>query len=151
MPRSAATRRWRSRKPISIPPRPRAQWRYSAKYGDTVRVLTMGGGFSVELCGGTHVNRTGDIGLFKITSEGGVAAGVRRIEAVTGAPALAYLNDAEEQLKQAASLVKGSRENLLDKLGGLLERNRQLEKELEQLSTRPPALQVMTWRHRRLR
>ena len=97
------------------------------------------------------MNRTGDIGLFKITSEGGVAAGVRRIEAVTGAPALAYLNDAEEQLKQAASLVKGSRENLLDKLGGLLERNRQLEKELEQLRPRPPALQVMTWRHRRSR
>ncbi len=109
---------------------------FGEKYGDTVRVLTMGGGFSVELCGGTHVNRTGDIGLFKITSEGGVAAGVRRIEAVTGAPALAYLNDAEEQLKQAASLVKGSRENLLDKLGGLLERNRQLEKELEQLKAK---------------
>ncbi len=109
---------------------------FGEKYGDTVRVLTMGGGFSVELCGGTHVNRTGDIGLFKITSEGGVAAGVRRIEAVTGAPALAYLNDAEEQLKEAASLVKGSRENLLDKLGGLLERNRQLEKELEQLKAK---------------
>lgn len=109
---------------------------FGEKYGDTVRVLTMGGGFSVELCGGTHVNRTGDIGLFKITSEGGVAAGVRRIEAVTGAPALTYLNDAEEQLKQAASLIKGSRENLLDKLGGLLERNRQLEKELEQLKAK---------------
>src|SRR3546814_2029826 len=90
---------------------------FGEKYGDSVRVLTMGGGFSVELCGGTHVNRTGDIGLFKITSEGGVAAGVRRIEAVTGAPALAYLNAAEEQLKEAANLVKGSRDNLLDKLG----------------------------------
>jgi len=109
---------------------------FGEKYGDSVRVLTMGGGFSVELCGGTHVNRTGDIGLFKITSEGGVAAGVRRIEAVTGAQALAYLNDAEEQLKEAANLVKGSRENLLDKLGGLLERNRQLEKELEQLKAK---------------
>ncbi|PAU58263.1 alanine--tRNA ligase [Pseudomonas indica] len=109
---------------------------FGEKYGDQVRVLTMGGGFSVELCGGTHVSRTGDIGLFKITSEGGVAAGVRRIEAVTGAAALAYLNNAEEQLKEAAALVKGSRENLLDKLVGVLERNRQLEKELEQLKAK---------------
>ncbi|MNQ87271.1 Alanine--tRNA ligase [compost metagenome] len=96
----------------------------------------MGGGFSVELCGGTHVSRTGDIGLFKIVSEGGVAAGVRRIEAVTGSAALAYLNGAEEQLKEAAGLVKGSRDNLLDKLSALLERNRQLEKELEQLKAK---------------
>lgn len=109
---------------------------FGEKYGESVRVLTMGSGFSVELCGGTHVDRTGDIGLFKITSEGGVAAGVRRIEAVTGAQALAYLNEAEEQLKEAASLVKGSRENLLDKLCGILERNRQLEKELEQLKAK---------------
>ncbi|MEW6310085.1 MAG: alanine--tRNA ligase [Pseudomonadota bacterium] len=109
---------------------------FGEKYGDTVRVLSMGGGFSVELCGGTHVARTGDIGLFKIISEGGVAAGVRRIEAVTGAAALAYLNQAEEQLREAAGLVKGSRDNLLDKLAGVLERNRQLEKELEQLKAK---------------
>ncbi len=109
---------------------------FGEKYGDRVRVLTMGGGFSVELCGGTHVKRTGDIGLFKIISEGGVAAGVRRIEAVTGEQALAYLNGAEEQLKEAAMLVKGSRDNLLDKLGAVLERNRQLEKELEQLKAK---------------
>ena len=109
---------------------------FGEKYGDQVRVLTMGGGFSVELCGGTHVKRTGDIGLFKIVSEGGVAAGVRRIEAVTGEQALAYLNGAEEQLKEAAALVKGSRDNLLDKLGAVLERNRQLEKELEQLKAK---------------
>jgi len=109
---------------------------FGEKYGDQVRVLTMGGGFSVELCGGTHVKRTGDIGLFKIISEGGVAAGVRRIEAVTGEQALAYLNTAEEQLKEAASLVKGSRDNVLDKLGAILERNRQLEKELEQLKAK---------------
>ncbi|MFV9657289.1 alanine--tRNA ligase [Pseudomonas sp. NY15366] len=109
---------------------------FGEKYGDQVRVLSMGGDFSVELCGGTHVARTGDIGLFKIVSEGGVAAGVRRIEAVTGAAALAYLNGAEEQLKEAASLVKGSRDNVLDKLSALIERNRQLEKELEQLKAK---------------
>ncbi|AZZ45968.1 alanine--tRNA ligase [Pseudomonadaceae bacterium SI-3] len=109
---------------------------FGEKYGDQVRVLTMGGGFSVELCGGTHVKRTGDIGLFKIISEGGVAAGVRRIEAVTGEQALAYLNTAEEQLKEAASLVRGTRDNVLDKLGAVLERNRQLEKELEQLKAK---------------
>ncbi|WP_068828349.1 alanine--tRNA ligase [Pseudomonas sp. BMS12] len=109
---------------------------FGEKYGDDVRVLTMGGGFSVELCGGTHVARTGDIGLFKITSEGGVAAGVRRIEGVTGAAALAWLNGAEEQLKEAAALVKGSRDNVLDKLSALVERNRQLEKELEQLKAK---------------
>lgn len=109
---------------------------FGEKYGDQVRVLSMGGDFSVELCGGTHVSRTGDIGLFKITSEGGVASGVRRIEAVTGAAALAYLNGAEEQLKEAAGLVKGSRDNLLDKLSSLIERNRQLEKELEQLKAK---------------
>ncbi len=109
---------------------------FGEKYGDQVRVLSMGGGFSVELCGGTHVSRTGDIGLFKIVSEGGVAAGVRRIEALTGEHALNYLNSAEEQLKEAAALVKGSRDNLLDKLGGVIERNRQLEKELEQLKAK---------------
>ncbi|HCP53269.1 MAG TPA: alanine--tRNA ligase [Pseudomonas sp.] len=109
---------------------------FGEKYGDQVRVLTMGDGFSVELCGGTHVSRTGDIGVFKITSEAGVAAGVRRIEAVTGAQALAYLNGAEEQLKEAAQLVKGSRDNLLDKLTAVLERNRQLEKDLEQLKAK---------------
>ena len=109
---------------------------FGEKYGDQVRVLSMGGDFSVELCGGTHVSRTGDIGLFKITSESGVAAGIRRIEGVTGAAALAWLNSAEDQLKEAASLVKGSRENVLDKLTALLERNRQLEKELEQLKSK---------------
>jgi alanyl-tRNA synthetase len=108
---------------------------FGEKYGDSVRVLSMGE-FSVELCGGIHAKRTGDIGLLKIVSEGGVAAGVRRIEAVTGVAALDYLNGAEEQLKEAAALVKGSRDNLLDKLAGVLERNRQLEKELEQLKAK---------------
>ncbi|MFT5780871.1 MAG: alanyl-tRNA synthetase [Pseudomonas sp.] len=109
---------------------------FGEKYGDNVRVLSMGGSFSVELCGGTHVSRTGDIALFKITSEGGVAAGVRRIEALTGAAALAYLNEAQEQLKEAAVLVKGTRDNVLDKLAAVLERNRLLEKELEQLKAK---------------
>ncbi|WP_061290576.1 alanine--tRNA ligase [Azotobacter vinelandii] len=108
---------------------------FGEKYGDNVRVLSMGD-FSIELCGGIHARRTGDIGLFKIVGEGGVAAGVRRIEAVTGAGALDYLNAAEEQLKEVAGLLKGSRDNLLDKLAGLLERNRQLEKELEQLKAK---------------
>ncbi|MBA6132929.1 alanine--tRNA ligase [Pseudomonas juntendi] len=109
---------------------------FGEKYGDTVRVLTMGGDFSVELCGGIHAKRTGDISLFKIISEGGVASGVRRIEAVTGAAALAYLNAAEEQVKEAAQLVKGNRDNLIDKLSAVLERNRHLEKQLEQLQAK---------------
>ena len=109
---------------------------FGEKYGERVRVLTMGGDFSVELCGGIHAKRTGDIALFKITSESGVASGVRRIEAVTGATALALLNNAEEQVKEAASLLKGSRENVLDKLQAVLERNRQLEKQLEQLQAK---------------
>lgn len=109
---------------------------FGEKYGDNVRVLSMGGDFSVELCGGIHANRTGDIGLLKIISEGGVASGVRRIEAVTGAQALAYLNAGEEQLKEAANLVKGSRDNLIDKLSAVLERNRLLEKQLEQLQAK---------------
>ncbi|MBC3467168.1 alanine--tRNA ligase [Pseudomonas sp. RW10S2] len=109
---------------------------FGEKYGDTVRVLSMGGDFSVELCGGIHAKRTGDISLFKIISEGGVASGVRRIEAITGASALAYLNAAEEQVKEAAQLVKGNRDNLIDKLSAVLERNRQLEKQLEQLQAK---------------
>ena len=105
---------------------------FGEKYGDEVRVLSMGDGFSVELCGGTHASRTGDIGVFKIVSESGVAAGVRRVEGVSGAAALDWLNAADEQLREAAALVKGSRDNVLDKLSAVLERNRQLEKELEQ-------------------
>ncbi|WP_263260993.1 alanine--tRNA ligase [Pseudomonas sp. RIT-PI-S] len=109
---------------------------FGEKYGDRVRVLTMGGDFSVELCGGIHAKRTGDIAVFKITSESGVASGVRRIEAVTGANALSLLNSAEEQVREAATLLKGSRDNVLDKLQSLLERNRQLEKQLEQLQAK---------------
>lgn len=109
---------------------------FGEKYGDEVRVLTMGNGFSVELCGGTHVSRTGDIGLFKITAESGIASGVRRIEAVTGAGALAWVADTEERLREAAATVKGSRDNVLDKLSALVERSRLLEKEVEQLKAK---------------
>ncbi|CEA06223.1 alanyl-tRNA synthetase [Pseudomonas saudimassiliensis] len=109
---------------------------FGEKYGDQVRVLSMGGGFSVELCGGTHVERTGDIGLFRITAEGGIASGVRRIEAITGQAALDWVNESEEQLRQAAQLVKGSRDNLLEKLAAVVDRNRQLEKDLEQLKAK---------------
>jgi len=108
---------------------------FGEKYGDAVRVLRMGD-FSMELCGGTHVNRTGDIGLFKIISEGGVAAGVRRIEAVTGQNALDWVDQNEARLDDVAELVKGSRDNLNDKVRQLVDRNRSLEKELEQLKAK---------------
>lgn len=112
---------------------------FGEKYGDSVRVLSMGDGFSVELCGGIHVKRTGDIGVFKIVSEGGVAAGVRRIEAITGEAAWQWLSSSDEQLKQAASLVKGNRDNVLDKLGAALDHSRQLEKEIAQLKAKAAA------------
>ncbi|EIT70663.1 alanyl-tRNA synthetase [Hydrocarboniphaga effusa AP103] len=105
---------------------------FGEKYGDEVRVLAMGD-FSTELCGGTHVTRTGDIGLFKIVSEGGVAAGVRRIEAITGENALAYVGNLESKFKQAADLVRAGRDDLADKIEQVLDRSRQLEKELAAL------------------
>jgi alanyl-tRNA synthetase len=105
---------------------------FGEKYGDEVRVLRMGD-FSSELCGGTHVSRTGDIGLFKIISEGGVAAGVRRIEAITGQRALEWIRTEEVRLNDVTHLVKGDRDNVVDKVRQLVERQRQLEKELEQL------------------
>ncbi len=105
---------------------------FGEKYDDNVRVLSMGGdNFSIELCGGTHARRTGDIGVFHIVSEGGVAAGVRRIEAVTGAGALAWLDESEAQLSQIAGLLKGSRDNAVEKVQQVLDRVKQLEKELE--------------------
>jgi len=105
---------------------------FGEKYGAQVRVLRMGD-FSTELCGGTHVQRTGDIGLMKIVSETGIAAGVRRIEAVTAQRALDWLKDAEARLIRIAGLVKGDRESVDDKVRQLLERSRGLEKELDQL------------------
>ncbi len=107
---------------------------FGEKYGDVVRVLSMGNdGFSVELCGGTHVARTGDIGLLRITSEGGVAAGVRRIEARTGEGALAWLNEGEQVLAEVAEAVKGNRDSVSGKVRQLLDRQRDLEKELDRL------------------
>ena len=105
---------------------------FGEKYGDEVRVLAMGD-HSTELCGGTHVSRTGDIGLFKILSEGGVAAGVRRIEATTGEGAMNFVRDTEAKLKAAADLVRSGRDDLVDKIQGALERSKQLEKELAAL------------------
>ncbi|MCC5860643.1 MAG: alanine--tRNA ligase [Gammaproteobacteria bacterium] len=105
---------------------------FGDKYGDRVRVLRVGE-FSTELCGGTHVERAGDIGLFKIVAEGGVAAGVRRIEAVTGDGALAWVRANEEALGRVAGLVRASREDAEEKVRQALERTRQLEKELEKL------------------
>ena len=105
---------------------------FGEKYGDEVRVLSIGE-FSTELCGGTHVQRAGDIGLFKITSEAGVASGVRRIEAVTGQRALDWIGADEARLLTIADLVKSSRDAVDDKVRQLLERTRKLEKELEQI------------------
>jgi alanyl-tRNA synthetase len=105
---------------------------FGEKYGDEVRVLKMGE-FSTELCGGTHVSRTGDIGLFKIVSEAGVASGVRRIEAVTGAGALAYVADEERRLGELAHLLSGNGDEVVDKLRQLFERQKKLERELESL------------------
>lgn len=105
---------------------------FGEKYDDHVRVLSMGD-FSTELCGGIHAKRTGDIGLFRIVAESGTAAGVRRIEAVTGEGALANLHAQSEQLQDIAQLLKGDSQNLNEKVRSVLERTRQLEKELQQL------------------
>jgi alanyl-tRNA synthetase len=108
---------------------------FGEKYEKDVRVLRLGE-FSMELCGGTHVQRAGDIGLFKITGESGVASGVRRIEALTGAAALEYVERSDSLLKDLAALVRGSREDLAAKVGEQLERSRQLEREVRSLRDR---------------
>jgi alanyl-tRNA synthetase len=108
---------------------------FGEKYDKDVRVLRMGD-FSMELCGGTHVQRAGDIGLFKIVSEGGVASGVRRIEALTGDGALRYVEHNDDLVKDLAGLVRGSREDVADKVREQLERTRQMEREIRTLKDR---------------
>lgn len=108
---------------------------FGEKYGDEVRVLKMGD-FSTELCGGTHVGRTGDIGLFKIVSEAGVASGVRRIEAVTGAGALAWVADEERRLAEFSQLLSSSGDEAVEKLRQLFDRQKKLERELESLRSK---------------
>ncbi len=108
---------------------------FGEKYGDEVRMLRLGD-FSTELCGGTHVQRAGDIGLCKIISEAGIASGVRRIEALTGQGALEYVEKTESQLREIAQLVKGTQDDSSNKVQQVLEKNRKLEKELEQLKAK---------------
>ncbi|EFZ7648714.1 alanine--tRNA ligase [Shigella flexneri] len=111
---------------------------FGEKYDERVRVLSMGD-FSTELCGGTHASRTGDIGLFHIISESGTAAGVRRIEAVTGEGAITTVHADSDRLSEVAHLLKGDSNNLADKVRSVLERTRQLEKELQQLKEQAAA------------
>ncbi len=118
---------------------------FGEKYGERVRVLTMGDGFSVELCGGTHAKRTGDIGLFRITSESGIASGVRRIEAVTGAGAFDYMTQAQKKLAIAAQMLKTAPDSVVEKLDALLAHNRQLEKELVALKSKLAAASIDEW------
>jgi len=112
---------------------------FGEKYGDEVRVVSMGSpgpartAFSVELCGGTHVRRTGDIGLFRVTSEGAVSAGVRRIEAVTGAAALSSIAETEGQLAEAAALLRASPADVASRVGQLVEDRRRLERQVAEL------------------
>lgn len=108
---------------------------FGEKYGEQVRMLSFGD-FSTELCGGTHVHRTGDLGLFKITDEQGVAAGVRRLEAVTGQGALDWVTDTDRRLREVASLMRAGRDDVMDKARQLVERARGLEKQVDQLGRR---------------
>lgn len=114
---------------------------FGEKYGEEVRVLSMGE-FSMELCGGTHVERSGDIGLFKITTETGIAAGIRRIEAITGEKALNWIEKTENELQKAADLLKVNRYELVAKLEQFLQRNREQEKQIEKLKAQMAHAQV---------
>jgi alanyl-tRNA synthetase len=105
---------------------------FGDKYGDSVRVVKIGD-FSTELCGGTHVHASGEIGLFKLHSEGGIAAGVRRVEAFTGQGALELIHNYEQRLKEIGNLVRGTPDDAADKVRKLLDRQRELEREIEKL------------------
>ena len=107
---------------------------FDEKYAAEVRVLTMGDGFSIELCGGTHASRTGDIGIFRIISEQGIASGVRRIEAVTGGSALQRIESLEDSQAESAELLKSDKDNYIEKLRSLIAQNRKLEKEVSKLN-----------------
>ena len=107
---------------------------FGEKYSAEVRVLTMGGGYSIELCGGTHAGRTGDIGIFRVVSEQGIASGVRRIEGITGAAALAGIESLEDSAAESAELLKSDKENYIEKLRLLIKQNRKFEKEISQLN-----------------
>lgn len=109
---------------------------FGEKYDAEVRVLTMGEGFSMELCGGTHARCTGDIGLLKVVSESGVASGVRRIDALTGKAALDYCGRGESMLSELSAMVRGSRDSVVDKYRALADRTRNLEKEIERLNAK---------------
>jgi len=109
---------------------------FGEKYGSEVRVLSMGGDFSVELCGGTHANRTGDIGLFKISTESSVSAGVRRIEAVTGEAAVAYCDELQDTVAEMAIVLRAARHNVADKARQVVEDNRKLQKEIDALKSK---------------
>ncbi|MCW8194017.1 alanine--tRNA ligase [Proteobacteria bacterium 005FR1] len=109
---------------------------FGEKYGDQVRVLTMGDGFSVELCGGTHARRTGDIGLMRIVAESGIAAGVRRIEAVTGRGALRLFDQQQQRLAELARLLKAAPDRVVEKAEQVIAGNRQLEKEMSALKAK---------------
>ncbi len=109
---------------------------FGEKYGDQVRVVSIGTEFSVELCGGTHVSRTGDIGLLKVSAETSVAAGVRRIESVTGMRALELCDNQQDSITEIASIVRGSRTTVCDKVQGIVDENRRLQKEIEKLKNK---------------
>ena len=111
---------------------------FGEKYDDPVRVLSLGN-YSVELCGGTHVSRAGDVGLFKIVSEGGIAAGVRRIVALTGEAALSWVHSMEDRIERIAHSMKADAETVVDRVDAMLARSRELERDLERLKTRVAA------------
>ena len=124
---------------------------FGEKYGSDVRVLTMGTErivdgrrkpFSIELCGGLHVQRTGDIGLLKITSESGIAAGIRRIEAVTGMNAIKNIQQGEQQLSELASQLKAKRPDVAQRVRTMVDKQRELEKELERLQQKMASAQA---------